>query len=188
MTLTNQTKTENQTFNFPKATVLSDRCAGCEECLIRCPTQAIEMDNFSWTVVVNEELCVGCLQCVRTCPFAAIEIESDNLSKKRVELSFYHPKNLLFDKSETRRGITNWKDALEEASRCIGCPDPTCVRGCPTHNDIPGFIAALREGNLNKAQEILAKTTVLPDVCSRVCDQALQCGLLLAMNLLQLEH
>jgi len=175
MTLTNQTKTENQTFNFPKATVLSDRCAGCEECLIRCPTQAIEMDNFSWTVVVNEELCVGCLQCVRTCPFAAIEIESDNLSKKRVELSFYHPKNLLFDKSETRRGITNWKDALEEASRCIGCPDPTCVRGCPTHNDIPGFIAALREGNLNKAQEILAKTTVLPDVCSRVCDQALQC-------------
>ncbi len=175
MTATNQTETENKNYNYPKVTVFSDRCAGCEECLVRCPTEAIGMDNFSWTITINEKECVGCLQCVRTCPFSAIKIESDNLSKQRVELSYHHPKTLLSDRSETRRGITNWKDAIAEASRCIGCPDPTCVRGCPTHNNIPGFIAAIREGNLDKAEDILSNTTVLPDVCSRVCDQALQC-------------
>ncbi len=175
MTITNDPKTNSNTQSFPNVTVFSDRCAGCEECLVRCPTQAIEMDNFSWTITINNELCVGCMQCTRTCPFSAIKIESEDLSKTRVQLSIHHPKDLLLDRSETRRGITNWTDALAEASRCLNCPDPTCVRGCPTHNNIPGFIAAIRDGNLDQAQEILSNTTVLPDVCSRVCDQALQC-------------
>ncbi len=175
MTITNESTNETKINKFPTVTVFADRCAGCEECLVRCPTQAIEMDSYSWTVTINNELCVGCLQCTRTCPFSAIKIESEDLSKTRVELNIHKPKELLLDKSETRRGITNWTDALAEASRCLNCPDPTCVRGCPTHNNIPGFIAAIRSGNLDDAQEILTNTSVLPDVCSRVCDQALQC-------------
>jgi NADPH-dependent glutamate synthase beta subunit-like oxidoreductase len=48
------------------------------------------------------------------------------------------------------------------------------VRGCPAHNDIPSFIA-IRDHDLGKAHDVLRLTSVLPDVCSRVCDQAAQC-------------
>ncbi|MST35322.1 NAD(P)-binding protein, partial [Acidimicrobiaceae bacterium USS-CC1] len=77
--------------------------------------------------------------------------------------------------AETRRGLASEADALAEASRCLQCPDPTCVRGCPAHNDIPAFIAALREHDLRRAQRVIRQTSFLPDVCSRVCDQAVQC-------------
>jgi NADPH-dependent glutamate synthase beta subunit-like oxidoreductase/flavodoxin len=86
-----------------------------------------------------------------------------------------HPAQLEFDRTETRRAISDWSQALTEASRCLDCPDPTCVRGCPAHNDIPGFIRALAVGDLDEAHRVLRRTSVLPDICSRVCDQALQC-------------
>lgn len=65
--------------------------------------------------------------------------------------------------------------AQAEASRCLSCPDPTCVRGCPVHNDIPHFIAAIRDRDLDAAHSVIRKTSFLPDICSRVCDQAVQC-------------
>ncbi len=159
----------------PHVTVLVDRCAGCEECLVRCPTGALALDADPWVIIADDKACVGCRQCERTCPFAAIEVEGPALSGLRVELAPEHPVHLLSDRTETRRGIVDATDALAEAERCLACPDPTCVRGCPAHNDIPGFIAALREGDLGRAHTVLRRTSVLPDVCSRVCDQAVQC-------------
>ena len=49
------------------------------------------------------------------------------------------------------------------------------MRGCPAHNDIPSFISALLDHDLTAAHEVLCRTSVLPDVCSRVCDHAAQC-------------
>jgi glutamate synthase (NADPH/NADH) small chain len=37
------------------------------------------------------------------------------------------------------------------------------------------FLSALRRGDLAAAHDTLARTSVLPDICSRVCDQAVQC-------------
>jgi len=159
----------------PTTTVLVDRCAGCQECVVRCPTGALDLDANTWTVEVNQELCVGCRQCERTCPFGAIVVEGPTLVAARVAQEVQHPAELEGDRSETRRGITSWAEALIEAERCLSCPDPTCVLGCPAHNDIPGFIRAVRDGDLDRAHEVLAATTFMPDVCSRVCDQALQC-------------
>lgn len=174
MVTTDQVKLNNNTLH-PAVKVLSDRCSGCQECLIRCPTEAIVLDQESWTVKAIDELCVGCRQCERTCPFSAIVIQGPAVVKSRVEVTHIRPKQLLGDKTETRKGITNWQDALQEAARCLQCPDPTCVRGCPAHNDIPGFISALLKGSLDEAAEILSRTSMMPDICSRVCDQALQC-------------
>ncbi len=159
----------------PTIHVLIDRCAGCQECIVRCPTQALHMDPVTWTAVGDDQLCVGCRQCERTCPYSAIYVEGPQLVAGRVNLETVHPDQLAFDRSETRRAITTWHEALDEASRCLDCPDPTCVRGCPAHNDIPGFIKALRSGDLDEAHKILRRTSYLPDVCSRVCDQAVQC-------------
>lgn len=155
--------------------VLTDRCAGCQECVIRCPTGALSMDTERWVALADGELCVGCRQCVRTCPFSAIVVEGPLLVTPRVEPAPTHPQHLLGDIGEIRSGFGGWPEALAEADRCLQCPDPTCVRGCPAHNDIPGFIAAVRDGDLEGAHEILRRTSVLPDICSRVCNQAAQC-------------
>ncbi|MHB1486879.1 MAG: FAD-dependent oxidoreductase [Acidimicrobiales bacterium] len=159
----------------PHVTVLADRCAGCQECVVRCPTGALTMDSLSWTAAAEDKLCVGCRQCVRTCPFGAIEVDGPLLVSARVELPHHPATELPGNLDETRPGISTWAEALAETQRCLSCPDPTCVRGCPVHNDIPGFIAAVRNGDLDEAHQVLRRTTFLPDICSRVCDQAVQC-------------
>ncbi len=156
-------------------TVLTDRCAGCQECLVRCPTGAIALDQAGWVVTVTDAACVGCRQCERTCPFSAIVVAGPALAGARAGTITRHPANLAGDTAETRQGLSDWDEALAEAARCLQCPDPTCVRGCPAHNDIPGFIAAIAARDLAGAHDVLARTSMLPDVCSRVCDQSVQC-------------
>src|SRR5215470_15326601 len=159
----------------PHVTVLTDRCVGCQECVIRCPASALTMDSARWVAVADDALCIGCRQCERTCPFSAITVEGPLVVTERSDPAPQHPADLIGDTSEIRSGFSCWDDALAEASRCVDCPDPTCVRGCPAHNDIPSFISAIRDGDLAGAHDVLRRTSVLPDICSRVCDQAAQC-------------
>ncbi|MGC8461873.1 MAG: FAD-dependent oxidoreductase [Candidatus Dormibacteria bacterium] len=175
MTTSVSTLSVNTQPEQPRITVLADRCAGCQECVVRCPEQALTIDPSSWTVIADDDKCVGCRQCVRTCPFSAIEVTGDMTVAPRVSIELIHPVNLRWDLHEIRQGIKDWDMALAEASRCLNCPDPTCVRGCPVHNNIPRFIAALRERDLASAHEAIRPTSVLPDICSRVCDQSVQC-------------
>jgi glutamate synthase (NADPH/NADH) small chain len=65
--------------------------------------------------------------------------------------------------------------ARQEAARCLQCKTHPCVSGCPVNNNIPGFIKAIREGNMVEAVKILKRTTALPGICSRVCPQEKQC-------------
>ena len=63
----------------------------------------------------------------------------------------------------------------EEANRCLTCKNPRCVKGCPVNIQIPDFIKALKEDNLEKAGEVIRQTSMLPSVCGRVCPQERQC-------------
>ncbi len=62
-----------------------------------------------------------------------------------------------------------------EASRCLNCKNPRCVQGCPVNIQIPDFIKAIKEDDLDKAGEIIRQTSMLPSVCGRVCPQEKQC-------------
>jgi NADPH-dependent glutamate synthase beta subunit-like oxidoreductase/CO/xanthine dehydrogenase FAD-binding subunit len=44
-----------------------------------------------------------------------------------------------------------------------------CVGGCPIHNDIPGYMARIRAGEVHEAVAILLRTNPLPAVTGRIC-------------------
>ena len=65
--------------------------------------------------------------------------------------------------------------ALIEASRCLDCPDPQCMNGCPVSINIPAFVKNIERGEFLTAAAILKQTSALPAVCGRVCPQEKQC-------------
>ena len=69
----------------------------------------------------------------------------------------------------------NDEEALQEANRCLHCPKPRCVEGCPVNIMIPDFIQAIKDQDLKKAYEIILASSSLPAVCGRVCPQEKQC-------------
>ena len=69
----------------------------------------------------------------------------------------------------------NREEAVEEAERCLHCKNAKCVQGCPVNIDIPGFIAEVKEGNVEKAFKIIGQDSSLPAICGRVCPQETQC-------------
>jgi glutamate synthase (NADPH/NADH) small chain len=66
-------------------------------------------------------------------------------------------------------------EALNEAERCLLCPEAACVPGCPVAIDIPGFIAKMSERDFRGAYDILSDSNLLPAICGRVCPQEDQC-------------
>ena len=69
----------------------------------------------------------------------------------------------------------NMEEAQCEASRCINCKNAQCIKGCPVAIDIPAFIHEVKEGNIEKAYQIISESSALPAVCGRVCPQESQC-------------
>ena len=69
----------------------------------------------------------------------------------------------------------NAEEAAAEAERCLNCKKPKCVEGCPVSINIPGFISELKEGNIEKAYQVISESSALPAVCGRVCPQETQC-------------
>jgi len=66
-------------------------------------------------------------------------------------------------------------EARAEASRCLQCKNPPCVKGCPVEVKIPQFIRKIREGDFIAAGRILFEDNGLPAICGRVCPQETQC-------------
>lgn len=69
----------------------------------------------------------------------------------------------------------NDEEAMLEASRCLGCKNPGCVKACPVSIRIPQFIFEVEQGNFTEAAGIIASDSSLPAVCGRVCPQESQC-------------
>jgi glutamate synthase (NADPH/NADH) small chain len=65
--------------------------------------------------------------------------------------------------------------AIAEAERCLQCPKPKCIDGCPVRVNIPRFIDLLVHGDVHAAAESLLDDNALPCVTGRVCPQESQC-------------
>jgi glutamate synthase (NADPH/NADH) small chain len=98
----------------------------------------------------------------------------DRMVAPRVHMPEQDPVARSRNNKEVNLGLTA-EQAMVEAKRCIDCPDPTCMKGCPVSIYIPGFIKQIETGNFLEAAKVLKETSALPAVCGRVCPQEKQC-------------
>ena len=75
---------------------------------------------------------------------------------------------------EVNTGLTK-EQALTEAKRCLDCPKPSCMEGCPVNINIPSFVKSIERRHFLDAAKVLKSTSSLPAVCGRVCPQEKQC-------------
>jgi glutamate synthase (NADPH/NADH) small chain len=66
-------------------------------------------------------------------------------------------------------GLYDEATAREQASRCIQCPNPSCVTGCPLCNPIPQWMLLTAEGKFLEAAALLGSATNMAEICARVC-------------------
>ena len=98
----------------------------------------------------------------------------DRTSLGRVKMRELPPDVRNKNYEEVNRGLT-LTEAMQEAKRCLDCPNPGCVQGCPVGIDIPSFIKRIEVGQILDAAKVLKETSALPAVCGRVCPQEKQC-------------
>ena len=94
--------------------------------------------------------------------------------KEAVRMPKQDPKVRRENFNEVALGYTE-EQALEEANRCLQCPKPQCVAGCPVEISIPEFTKLLKERKYEEAISKIKEKNVLPAICGRVCPQEEQC-------------
>jgi glutamate synthase (NADPH/NADH) small chain len=67
------------------------------------------------------------------------------------------------------------EQAVEEARRCLECPRPLCMQGCPVNINIPAFVKMMAEGDIRGAITLIREANALPALTGRVCPQEEQC-------------
>ena len=92
----------------------------------------------------------------------------------RVKMNEFDPEIRSRNKEEVNLGL-NAAQAMLEAQRCLDCPKPSCMSGCPVNIDIPTFVKYVEVGQFLDAAKTLKHTNALPAVCGRVCPQEKQC-------------
>jgi glutamate synthase (NADPH/NADH) small chain len=66
-------------------------------------------------------------------------------------------------------------EARRAAERCIQCPEAPCMVACPVHNDIPGAMWLIEQGDFVAAAELYRQTSSLPEICGLVCPHEALC-------------
>ncbi len=107
------------------------------------------------------------------------ELRKNLKNKERAEIARVHMNELdaeyrSHNYEEVNLGLTK-EQAMLESKRCLDCPTPNCIDGCPVEINIPAFIKNIERGEFLEAARVLKETSALPAVCGRVCPQEKQC-------------
>ncbi|MFP4604018.1 MAG: FAD-dependent oxidoreductase [Bacteroidales bacterium] len=148
------------------------RCCWCALCVDICSTGSLTMSN-EYTWVDEDPEVFTFVPGVDKKPWDNNELgwqrpEPDyelNI-KERVEMPLLDAEERADSFVEIVKGYSK-EQAISEADRCIDCG--LCQATCPAHMDIPDYIRAVREDNLEEGFRIMYKTNPLPEVCGRIC-------------------
>jgi glutamate synthase (NADPH/NADH) small chain len=97
-----------------------------------------------------------------------------SFQKPAIDMPKQNPEERINNFEEVALGYTK-ELALEEASRCLNCKNPQCVKGCPVNIDIPAFINLIKEEKYIESARKIKEYNALPAICGRVCPQENQC-------------
>lgn len=64
---------------------------------------------------------------------------------------------------------------LQQAENCLLCKKPRCQKNCPINTPIPKIIQLYKDGEIEKAGEILFDNNPLSAICAIVCPHEKQC-------------
>jgi 2-oxoglutarate ferredoxin oxidoreductase subunit delta len=60
--------------------VNTERCKGCDLCVVACPTEVLALSSdanskgYNFSFMENEDNCTGCAACAHVCPDACITV------------------------------------------------------------------------------------------------------------------
>lgn len=97
-----------------------------------------------------------------------------NKQKEQTPTTECDPEERVTGFEEVVYGYTR-EEAMNEAARCLQCPDAPCMMGCPVAVPIPQFIEKIAEGDFATAYALIRSRNILPAVTARVCAQETQC-------------
>ena len=147
------------------------RCCWCALCVDICPTGSLGMSNEYQWIETDPEL-FRFAPGVEKKPWdqqAAGYKRAGNyrlLDPERVAIPMLPYTETAHSFLELVKGYSK-EQALKEADRCVECG--VCVAACPAHMDIPEYIKAVREENLEEALRILYVTNPMSATCGRIC-------------------
>lgn len=146
------------------------RCCWCALCVDICTTGSLTMSNeYIWVSENPDDF--------RYIP--GVDKKPWDKSEKgwtNPGYSLYDPNRVKMEELDPQERISNFMElvkgyskeqAEKEADRCVSCG--ICIASCPAHMDIPGYIKAIRDNDLERGLKLLYDTNPLPEICGRVC-------------------
>ncbi|MBN2415331.1 FAD-dependent oxidoreductase [bacterium] len=147
------------------------RCCWCALCVDICTTDSLAMSNeYVW---IDEDPEVFRF-------IAGAEGKPWDNSEKGYRrsggYSLLDPERVPMILEDPKKGVTSFIEmvkgysadaARQEARRCVDCG--LCIASCPAHMDIPDYIRAIRDDDLEEAVKILYRTNPMPATCGRIC-------------------
>lgn len=147
------------------------RCCWCALCVDVCPSGSLALSSEYVWVDKNPEV-FRYIPGVDKKPWDADTkgwkggSEWDLINHPRVPMRMLPGETRAQTWAEVVLGYSE-EEAQKEAARCLECG--ICTAACPAHMHIPEYIGAIRDGEYERAVNLIYETNPMPEMCGKVC-------------------